>query len=277
MIKSRRLLVLYFVLLVVVLFTMGQLFLVRRQIKGQVFRDFQQIRDEGVLRVVTEYSPTDYYIKGDTVLGFQYELCQAISDLSGMEVQIRLEASLATSFELLANRQVDVIAQNIPVTTDNKEAFLFTDPIVLNCQVLIQRKPTSRETDGSTLIRNQLDLAGKTVYIPKDSPAKLRLRNLEREIGDTIYIVEDEVYSSEQLIIMVAKGDIDYAVCDQHIAAYMKKELPEIDDQTNISFTQFQSWAVRKECVELRDSLNHWLGQIKERGLYERIFNRYYK
>lgn len=276
MIRSRRLLVLYFVLLVVVLFTMGQLFWVRRQVEGQAFRDFQQIRDEGVLRVVTEYSPTDYYIKGDTVLGFQYELCQAISDLSGMEVQIRLEASLATSFELLANRQVDVIAQNIPVTTDNKEAFLFTDPIVLNCQVLIQRKPTSRETD-STLIRNQLDLAGKTVYIPKDSPAKLRLRNLEREIGDTIYVVEDEVYSSEQLIIMVAKGDIDYAVCDQHIAAYMKKELPEIDDQTNISFTQFQSWAVRKECVELRDSLNHWLGQIKERGLYERIFNRYYK
>lgn len=276
MIRSRRLLVLYFVLLVVVLFTMGQLFWVRRQVEGQAFRDFQQIRDEGVLRVVTEYSPTDYYIKGDTVLGFQYELCQAISDLSGMEVQIRLEASLATSFELLANRQVDVIAQNIPVTTDNKEAFLFIDPIVLNCQVLIQRKPTSRETD-STLIRNQLDLAGKTVYIPKDSPAKLRLRNLEREIGDTIYVVEDEVYSSEQLIIMVAKGDIDYAVCDQHIAAYMKKELPEIDDQTNISFTQFQSWAVRKECVELRDSLNHWLGQIKERGLYERIFNRYYK
>lgn len=275
LLRSKKLLILYMVLLVVVLLTMAQLLLLRRQANTDGPRDFPEIRQEGVLRIAMEYSPTDYFIVGDSVLGFQYELCLAISSLAGIEIQTRLETSLATCFDLLSDRQVDVIAQNIPVTTDNKEEFLFTDPIVLNQQVLIQRKADKGKEDG--LIRNQLDLAGKTLYIPKDSPAKLRLRNLEREIGDTIYIVEDEIYSAEQLIIMVAKGDIDYAVCDQHIAAYMEKQLPEIDDQTKISFTQFQSWAVRKESVALLDSLNHWLGQVKESGLYDRIFKRYYK
>lgn len=273
--RSKKLLIVYLALLVIVLLTMGQLLLLKRQADAGP-RDFAQIREEGVMRVVTAYSPTDYYISGDSVLGFQYELCQAIARLAGVEIQIRLETSLATSFELLTDRRVDVIAQNIPVTTDNKVDFLFTEPIVLDRQVLVQRMPEGEGAD-STLIRDQLDLAGKTVYIPKDSPAKLRLRNLGREIGDTIYVVEDELYSSEQLVMRVAKGEIDYVVCDQYIADYLKGWLPEIDAQTNISFTQFQSWAVRPESVELRDSLNHWLERLRADGVYERLYERYYR
>ena len=55
---------------------------------------------------------------------------------------------------------------------------------------------------------------------------------------------------------MVAKGDIDYAVCDQQIARVSKGNLPEIDIDTDISFTQLQSWAVRKDSPILLDSLN---------------------
>ena len=121
------------------------------------------------------------------------------------------------------------------------------------------------------------DLAQKTLYIPEDSPALLRLQNLGHEIGDTIYVVEDELYSTEQLMIMVAKGDIDYAVCDQQIARMTQKNLPEVDILTDVSFTQLQSWAVRKDSPVLLDSLNSWLQQIKDSGLYDQIYKRYYK
>jgi membrane-bound lytic murein transglycosylase F len=131
--------------------------------------------------------------------------------------------------------------------------------------------------NGQAPIRNQLDLAQKTLYIPKDSPALLRLQNLGHEIGDTIYVVEDELYSTEQLMIMVAKGDIDYAVCDQQIARMTQKNLPEVDILTDVSFTQLQSWAVRKDSPVLLDSLNSWLQQIKNSGLYDQIYKRYYK
>ena len=119
LLRSKKLLILYMVLLVVVLLTMAQLLLLRRQANTDGPRDFPEIRQEGVLRIAMEYSPTDYFIVGDSVLGFQYELCQAISSLAGIEIQTRLETSLATCFDLLSDRQVDVIAQNIPVTTDN--------------------------------------------------------------------------------------------------------------------------------------------------------------
>ena len=270
--KSRKLLVVYIILLVCILIVMFRLWPYKKEPVAP--RDYPEIKEEGILRMVTEYNQSGYYIAGDTIEGFQYELSQAIAALSGLEVQTQLEMSLAESFRELADSQCDVIARNIPITSEIKENYLFTEPIVFNKQVLVQR--TKEANNGIQPIRNQLDLAQKTLYIPKNSPALLRLQNLAHEIGDTIYVKEDELYSSEQLAIMVAKGDINYAVCDQQIARLSKENLPEIDIDTDISFTQLQSWAVRKDSPILLDSLNSWLSQIKKSGLYDQIYKRYY-
>lgn len=273
--KSRKLTGVYIGLLIIAIATMIMLWRLKTMPQAEIPpRDFPQIQQEGILRMVTEYNQSGYYVAGDTIEGFQYELSQAIARLSGLEVQTHLEMSLAESFEELEDNKCDIIARNIPITRDIKEKYLFTEPIVFNKQVLIQR--TEKANNGLKLIRNQLDLACKTVYIPKDSPALLRLQNLGHEIGDTIYVIEDELYSGEQLAIMVAKGDIDYAVCDQQIAALSQKQLPEIDIETDISFTQLQSWAVRKDSPILLDSLNSWLEQIRKNGTFNKIYKKYY-
>lgn len=273
--RSKKLIMLYTGLLVVAIATMVMLWRIMKHSPEEIQpRDYPEIKAEGILRMVTEYNQSGYYIAGDTIEGFQYELSQAIAQISGLEVQTHLVMSLAESFEMLANNKCDIIARNIPTTSEIKEDYLFTEPIVLNKQVLIQR--TEKANDGIKPIRNQLDLAGKTLYIPKDSPAQLRLQNLSHEIGDTIYVKEDDLYSGEQLAIMVAKKDIDYAVCDQQIARKSKELLPEIDIETDISFTQLQSWAVRKDSPILLDSLNSWLNRIKESGLYDKIYKKYY-
>ena len=273
--RSKKLLILYAFLLIVAVTTMIQLWRFNQRTKEIGPRDYPEIKEEGILRMITEYNQSGYFVSGDTVQGFQYELSQAIAKLSGLEVQTHLEMSLAKSFEELSDNKCDVIARNIPITSEMRENYLFTEPIVLNKQVLVQR--TAEANNGQAPIRNQLDLAQKTLYIPKDSPALLRLQNLGHEIGDTIYVVEDELYSTEQLMIMVAKGDIDYAVCDQQIARMTQKNLPEVDILTDVSFTQLQSWAVRKDSPVLLDSLNSWLQQIKNSGLYDQIYKRYYK
>ena len=273
--RSKKLLILYAFLLIVAVTTMIQLWRFNQGPQKIGPRDYPEIKEEGILRMITEYNQSGYSVSGDTVQGFQYELSQAIAKLSGLEVQTHLDMSLAKSFEELSDNKCDVIARNIPITSEMRENYLFTEPIVLNKQILVQR--TAEANNGQAPIRNQLDLAQKTLYIPKDSPALLRLQNLGHEIGDTIYVVEDELYSTEQLMIMVAKGDIDYAVCDQQIARMTQKNLPEVDILTDISFTQLQSWAVRKDSPILRDSLNSWLQQIKDSGLYDQIYKRYYK
>ena len=272
--KTRKILVVYCILLVLVVATMISLWPYREKKQQLQPRDYPEIYNEGILRVVTEYNPTGYFVDGDTILGFQYELCQAIARISGLEVQMQLEMTLDKSFDLLNQQTVDIIARNIPITTEVKEHYLFTDPIILNRQVLVQR--TAEANQGIKPIRNQLHLGKKELYLPKNSPALLRIRNLEHGIGDTIYIHEDELYSDEQLIILVAKGDIDYAVCNQQNAEQLLSQYPEIDIQTDISFTQLESWVMRNDSPILRDSLNHWLERLKANGTYKKIYNQYY-
>lgn len=273
--KVKRLIIVYGVLLMVALATMFELSRYRHQKEVSHPRDYEEIMSDGVLRMETEYNQSGYYLSGDTFMGFQYELSKAIAEISGLEVQTRLEMSLSKSLENLSNRECDIIARNIPITSEMREKYLFTDPIVLNKQVLIQQKADANS--GMEPIRNQLDLAGRRLHVPKDSPVILRLQNLSHEIGDTIYIIENDMYSAEQLMIMVAKGEIDYAVCDQQIARATAKKLPELDITTDISFTQLQSWAVRKESPILLDSINSWLRKIRDNGIYDRIYKRYYQ
>jgi membrane-bound lytic murein transglycosylase MltF len=271
--KLRKPLLLHPLLLLAVILI---LFLLKKNTSGREAapRDYADIKKEGILRIVTDYNLSGYYISGDTVEGFQYELSRAIAALSGLEVHTRLEMSLAESFSALNNSLCDVIAQNIPVTSEMKEHYLFTEPVVLDKQVLVQR--TAAANKGIEPLRNHLDLARKTLHVPQNSPALLRLKHLEMEIGDSVYVEEDEIYSEEQLIIKVAKGEIDYAVCNRQVAVAMKNKLPEIDWHTDIGFTQLQAWALRKSSPVLADSLNQWLRQIRASGLFDEIYRRYY-
>jgi len=270
---SRKLLIVYIGLLSAVLITMGILFYIQSTKITQ--RDYQQIRQEGVLRVVTEYDRSGYFMSDDQIKGFQYELSREIAELSGLEVLIYLETSLEKSFTGLLSNHYDIVARNIPTTSELKELYAFTDPIVLNRQVLVQR--SSAYNHGIKPLRNHLDLAGKTLYIPDGSPVMLRINNLQHEIGDTIHVVEKPLYSSEQLINMVAKGEIDFTVCDLHVAQTSQKLFPEIDIETDISFTQLQSWALRKDSPALLDSLNHWFGILRETKQFDKIYQEYYK
>jgi membrane-bound lytic murein transglycosylase MltF len=220
-------------------------------------RDFPAIRSSGVLNVVTEYNSVGYYVSGDLIAGIQYNLCRYIEKCSGLQVNIFLENNLETCMQKLENNTYDIIALNIPITNESKKAVAFTIPITQNKQVLVQRKPD--QEDDKPLIRNQMDLANETILIPKNSPGILRLRNLSEEIAEPIYIEEVEDYTQEQILYMVAYGQADYAVVDKEIARKNAPLFPEIDVKTDISFTQLQAWAVRKNAPVLLDSLNVWI------------------
>jgi membrane-bound lytic murein transglycosylase MltF len=132
-------------------------------------RDYAEIKKEGVLRIVTEYDQSGSFVSGDEIEGFQYELSQAITKLSGVEVQLYLEMSLEKSFAGLLNSQYDIIARNIPTTSELKETCLFADSIVLNKQALVQR--TAKDNDGIDPIRSSTQL--QSWVVRKTSPVLL--------------------------------------------------------------------------------------------------------
>jgi membrane-bound lytic murein transglycosylase MltF len=255
--KRIKLLPLYFVLLGISLVIM---LLLGHDLNKPKLRDYNEIKEEGILRIVTDYNSIGYYTTGDTIAGTQYELCKYIEDISGLNVEIYLENSLAESIRDLKELKYDVIARNISITSQTKEIIAFTEPVRKSKQVLVQR--TAEYNNGIEPIRNQIELARKTLYVPENSPSILRIRNLAEEIADTIFINEEKGCNPEQLIHMVANGEIDFAVTDREIAIKNRKNFPQIDVETEISFSQFQAWAIRKDSPVLLDSLNQWLKQI---------------
>lgn len=270
----KKLRLLKYIILGVVAALVATFLLPEKEVKKGHPRDYAEIAAEGIIRAATEYNSISFFVDGDTLSGFHYELIEAFARDHGLQAAISPEMSFDERLEGLAEGKYDVIAYGILATSELKDSLLLTSPIVLNRQVLVQRKAESPE--DSTFIKSQLDLAGKTLNVVKGSPSILRIQNLGNEIGDTIYIKEIEKYGSEQLISLVAHGDIDYAVCDESIARAVADSLPQIDINTAISFTQFYSWGVSKQSPVLLDSLNTWLERFSKEKEYKEIYKRYY-
>lgn len=273
--KSGKLFYFYIFLLLIVLIAM---FFLRKQSHSKtthyLIRDYPQIKKSGELNAVTDYNSIGYFISGDTVAGFQYELLRRLEKDWGIKVNIFLDNNLDENLKGLFSQRYDIVARSIPINSELKSKVAFTQSIILNKQVLVQRR--AEYNKGKKPIRQHLDLAKKTIYLPAHSPVILRIDNLSREIGDTIYVVQDPTYEAEQLIMKVASGDIDFTVCDEKIAQRMAKRLPEIDVETDISFTQFDSWAVRKDSPVLLDSLNAWFTNLKKTEEFEQIRAKYF-
>jgi len=225
-------------------------------------RDLPEIINTGgTLNVVTEYNSTDYKINNDSVVDLQQnKLLQYVAQRSGLSVKLFFEKDLDIAIRKLENNIYDVIAQNIPVTNESKMRLTFTVPVAQSKQVLVQRK--LNDADSVLFISNQLDLANQTIYITKASPVIQRLKHLSEEIAEPINIKEIPGYTSEQLINSVAKKEIDYAVVDKDFILKNAASYPELDFSADISFTQLQAWAVRKNAPVLLDSLNAWIKEF---------------
>jgi len=240
-----------------------------------------EIRENNRLVVITDFNSTDYFIYRGQPMGYQYELLKELTDYLGIKLDVMVSNDLDDSFKKLMNGECNLIAINLTVTKERKKYIDFTMPYGQTRQVLVQRKPDnwkklSRSEIEKQLIRNQLDLAGKTVYVQSGSSYYDRLRSLSDEIGDTIYIMEtpDE---AEQLVSLVAEGKIDYTVCDENIGLVNQTYYPNIDVETAISFPQYIAWAVQKGNTSLEQEIDKWFKEFRKTTTYAVIYNKYFR
>lgn len=234
--------------------------------------DFDEIKDKGKLIAITQYNSTDYFIYRGEPMGYQFELLQELADYLNLKFEVIVKNDLDENFKLLEKGSCDLIAINLTVNKPRDQKYSFTKPFSQTRQVLVQRKSTT----NNKVIRNQIELGGKTIYVRKRSAYVHRLNNLSEEIGTDITIVEIGEHEDEQLIKMVASGEIDYTVCDEHVARVAKKFFHNIDIETPVSFPQSLAWAVRKDSPILLDTINSWIENFKEGKIFSSIYDKYY-
>lgn len=243
----------------------------------------EMIQQSGKLTALVDYNSTNYFIYRGQPMGYQFELLKAFTEHLGVKLEVVTNNNLEESFRRLQDGEVDVIATGLTITNERSQIIDFTDPLDQTVQVLVQRKPENwrkLETNDeieSRLIRNPLQLAGKTIVIQKTSSFKERLENLSNEIGQPINIVEDGNREVEQLITAVAMGEIDYTISDEHIALVNQHFHPDIDVGTAISFPQNIAWGIRLRDDDFKQALNNWLNEFKNTLTARLLYNKYFK
>lgn len=222
--------------------------------------------------VAIEYSPLTFFQRADTLGGFDYDLLRAIAVEGSLNLKFHPFTSLPSALKGLDDDQFDIVVADAPSTAELSERYAISEPAYLDRQVLVQRSDTA----GGEFVSTALDLAGKRVWVPEGSPAAARLAALADEIGDSIKVESEAGYSSEQLFILVATGEIERAVVNEKIARALAADYPDVDITTGVSFNQFQSWLMRRDDQKLVSRIDTLLTAFKSTPEYALLIIKYF-
>ncbi len=245
--------------------------------------DFDAIEERGVLRVVTSYSPISYFIYRGQPLGYEYELLTILTSDLGLDLDLRVARSIEEMMEMLIRGDVDLIADNLTITRERAERVRFSQSLNTTRQVLVQRKPDNwrnmrlHEIDRA-LIRNPIDLREKEVHLRSGSSYIPRMNSLADEIGGNIQLVVAEPdVTTEDLIMKVARGDIDFTISDENFARINQSFFDNLDVETPVSLPQQLAWAVHPQAEDWLSVLNEWILNMQTQTDYYVIYNKYFE
>lgn len=223
--------------------------------------------------VAIQISPLGVSTNGDTLGGFYYDMIRQMAAKEHLPLKIDAFTQVTAALKDLEEGKCDIVISDIPVTSELRDKYLFTDPIYADRQVLVQ---LADSLTGLPPIQSQADLRGDTVYIAAHSPFMSRLQNLSHELGDTIYVFQDPHYGPEQMMLLTAIGQLKNVVVNEQTARNIAKDYPQLDLSLTLSFNQFQSWVVAPDKPQLLDSLNTWIARFKTSEQFEHLVDRYF-
>ena len=225
------------------------------------------------LRVGTLYSPTSYFIYREETMGYDYDLVSRLAADKDIKLDIQVASNLNSLVEMLDSGYIDLIAYEIPITSEYKSRVLPCGLENITYQVLVQPK------SGEQRINDVTELVGKDVYVEKNSKYQYRLENLNNELGGGINIhpIDNDTLISEELIAMVSERTIPLTIVDSDIARLNKTYFNDLDITIKVSFPQRSAWGVAPSKSWLADSINQWIGQEQPKKMQAWLLKRYFE
>ncbi|MFO7721697.1 MAG: transporter substrate-binding domain-containing protein [Bacteroidales bacterium] len=252
------------------------------QVEEAISDTLDMIRQRDTLLAITDNSSTSYFLYKGQPLGYQYEMLTHFAKHLGVKLKIITVSNIEESLLRLTAAEADLIAMDLTVTAPRSDIIAFSAPLSETKQVLVQRKTEGfrkkRKNDVDPgLLQKPTDLTGKTIYVQKNSSHRLRLRNIANETGVVINIVETD-QDTEELIAMVAEGEIDYTVADDHVAMANSTWYDNIDISMELSLPQDVAWALKPGggSDSLMVELNNWIAGFVNTKTYRQIYRKYF-
>lgn len=224
------------------------------------------------LVVGTLYTPTGFFILHDDTLGYDYDQFCDFARAKGIKLKWKVAPNMGVLIDWLEKDSVQVLACEIPATSEYKKRVHNCGAVNETYQVLIQPQADSLITDVTQLV-------GKDVYVEKGSKYESRMKNLDNELGGGIIIhaINPDSASTEDLVDMVIAHKIPLTVVDSDIAQLCHTYSDSINISLRVSFGQQSSWAVSLDNKWLGDSIDAWTLSGKSKAYSKSALKRYFE
>ncbi len=236
------------------------------------YRDWKHIEKDGVLTLLAENSPASYFVYRGRNMGYEYELLYEFSKDIGVRLQVLMVNDLDGMLVKLDSCYGDILACNLTITEERKEFINFSEPHLKTHQVLVQRNIKD------SLVTRLTDLRGKRIHVWKNSTFYDNLDQLNKEKGLGIHIIPtDGDILTEELIRQVADGEIDYTITDENVAKIDQRYHPNINIDFSMSDDEDIAFALRKSSPKLKEKLDGWLTDKKNRSTIGEVKRKYFE
>ncbi|MGQ7249971.1 amino acid ABC transporter substrate-binding protein [Halomonas sp. V046] len=203
------------------------------------------------------------FVEQDTLKGFEVDVMEAVAEELGVEVEF-VTANFSGLFGMLESGRIDTIANQITITDEREQKYLFTAPYVYDgAQVVVK--------EGNDAIGGVEDLAGKTVAVNLGSNYEQLLRELPYADDIDIRTYDSNIEQDTAL------GRVDAFVMDRVSATQVIKDKPLPLALAGKPFSDIRNaLPFRQGDAELRDRVDAALDTLREDGTLGEISNRWF-
>ena len=240
------------------------------------------IQQRGKLVAITDNNPINYFSFKGEKKGYQYDMLKAFADHLGVELELIVEADPYQALQYLRQSQVDVVAMELPPTSEIRKGTVFTDAFFESRQVLIQRKPDNWrrihdvKSAEKLVVRNLAELSGQTIALPSDNRKQFYLSDIQHATANSVDLIVLRDVNNVQLIEAVNNKEVEYTLAYEHTAKAMSQIYPDLDIRTSVSPKMAVSWTLRKGAANLQHEMNQWINDHKGGRSFTANYNKYY-
>ncbi|MBD3616204.1 MAG: transporter substrate-binding domain-containing protein [Gracilimonas sp.] len=220
-----------------------------------VERDFEQIKESGVLRMITGYGADKYFLRHGYESGFEYELLNEFAKEYGLELEVIFLGVDEHPHNLLNSGTGDVIANNYTVSSQKRRTVNFSRPYKLSDKIIVYSD--SLEIQPETL--EDFSVKRIPVYVRRNSTDHTHLERLEEQGYDLNINFVPYNEDAKSLLMQVSGGEIKAAVLDEQTYQAGSGYFPGLQAGPVIAQKDTIAWAIRKNAPGLEAKLNSFL------------------
>lgn len=234
----------------------------------QEHANLKQILERGYVKVGTLYGANSYYIGAQGPQGFEYEMAKRYADYLGVELKVYPSYNLEELFSHLDNGDVDFLAAGLALTDKRLKAYKYAPVYDEVSQKLVFKQ-------GNVRPRKIADLTGK-LMVTSNSSHEENLQSLKEKHPDLTWQVTSEL-DTEELMLKVLDGSIDYTIVDSLVHAINRRYYPNISIGFTIKKAEPMAWLVNKQGDDsILASLMEFFGKSHHDGTILALDDKYF-